>query len=173
VPVVWVVVYRSGSMTRAALRDQLAVEDAALDDALAQLEASGQVQRSGAGDSATYRAASFVVPVDAEHGWEAAVFDHFQAVVRAIGTKVRGGVPRSTHADIVGGATLGFDIDATHPHRDEVLGLLKRVRAELNELGARVEAHNAQHPIAEDRKLEVSFYFGQCVTENDEDAGEP
>ncbi len=169
VPVVWVVVYRSGSITRAALRDQLAVEDEALGEVLAQLEASGQVQRTGEGEAATYRAAQFVVPVNAEHGWEAAVFDHFQTVVRAIGTKVRRGKARSTQADVVGGATLGFDLHAAHPQREEVLGLLARVRAEVNELWGRVEAHNAQHPIADDDKIEVSFYFGQCVTEPDEE----
>lgn len=169
VPVVWVVVYRSGSITRAALRDQLAVEDEALGEALAQLEASGQVQRMGEGEAAAYRAAQFVVPVNAEHGWEAAVFDHFQTVVRAIGTKVRRGKARSTQADVVGGATLGFDLHAAHPQREEVLGLLARVRAEVNELWGRVEAHNAQHPIADDDKMEVSFYFGQCVTEPDEE----
>jgi hypothetical protein len=169
VPVVWVVVYRAGSITRAALRDLLAVDDEALGDALATLEASGQVQRSGEGEAASYSAEEFLVPVDATHGWEAAVFDHFAAVVRAIATKVRRGVPRSTHEDVVGGATLGFDVSPAHPDYEEVLGLLKRVRAEVNALWARVEAHNAAHPLAEDDKVEVSFYFGQSVKLPDEE----
>jgi hypothetical protein len=169
VPVVWVVVYRAGSATRNALREQLAVDDEALGDALSALEALGQVQRSGEGDAAVYSATTFIVPVDAEHGWEAAVFDHFQTVVRAIGTKVRRGVPRSAHDDIVGGATLGFDVHANHPLRDEVFGLLKRVRTDVNQLWAQVQQYNEQNPVSEEEKTEVSFYFGQCVTPPDEE----
>lgn len=164
-PVVWVVVYRSGTgITQAALREQLAVEDEALADALRSLEAEGQVQRVGEGEGALYRAQTFVVPVDANHGWEAAVFDHFQAVVRAIGVKLRGGVARASASDVNGGATLGFDVHEQHPHYEETLGLLQRVRAEVNELWQRVEQHNAISPVPEDKKIEVSFYFGQCVT---------
>jgi hypothetical protein len=167
--VVWVAVYRLGNPTRAVLREQLSADDEALAEALAALEATGQVKRSGEGDAATYRAETFLVPVDAEHGWEAAVFDHFQIVVRAIGTKVRTGVARSRSEDTVGGATLSFDVHPEHPHREEVLGLLQRVRAEVNELWARVQSHNEAHPVPEDSKTEVSFYFGQCVTPSDED----
>jgi hypothetical protein len=168
-PVVWVVVYRSGSgVTRAALRDQLAVEDDALNDALSGLEAEGQVQRSGDGDAALYRAQTFVVPVESNSGWEAAVFDHFQAVVRAIGVKLRGGVTRSSAGDVNGGATLGFDVHDQHPNYEEALGLLKRMRTEVNDLWQRVEQHNAVSPVPEDKKVEVSFYFGQCVTHADD-----
>lgn len=168
-PVVWVSVYRLGTATRAALRDRLSVEDDALSEALAALEATGQVQRSGEGDAATYRAETFLVPVDAEHGWEAAVFDHFQMVVRAIGSKVRSGVARSRKDDTSGGATLSFDVHPAHPDREEVLGLLKRVRSEVNELWSKVQQHNQENPVPEETRMEVSFYFGQCVTPPDED----
>jgi hypothetical protein len=176
-PILWIVIYRAGMnggvaaapVTRAALRDQLAIDDDALGDALAALEAAGQVQRTGEGDSATYRAETFLVPLDSEVGWEAAVFDHFQTVVRAIGLKLRRGAPRSSADDTIGGATLSFDIHPEHPHRDEVLGLLKRVRGEANELWSRVQQYNEQHPIPEQGRAEVSFYFGQCVTPADED----
>jgi len=97
------------------------------------------------------------------------VFDHFQTVVRAIGSKVRRGAARSAQDDVVGGATLGFDIHPNHPQHDQVLGLLKRVRADVNALWTEVQAHNDQHPIADEVKTEVSFYFGQCVTAPDED----
>lgn len=169
IPVVWVFVYRSGGITRAALRDQIPVDDAALADALHSLESNGQVQRVGEGEAAAYRAATFLVPVGSEHGWEAAVFDHFQAVVRAIGRKVRSGVARSAQGDVVGGATLSFDIHQEHPHRAEVLGLLKRVRAEVNELWSRVQLHNETNPVPEGAKTEVSFYFGQSLTTPDDE----
>ncbi|HKP56360.1 MAG TPA: MarR family transcriptional regulator [Polyangiales bacterium] len=168
-PVVLVLIYRAGSATRAALQEQLGVDEAALITALDALEASGQIERTGEGPSASYRAQSFVVPMDSEHGWEAAVFDHFQAVVRAIGTKLRLGVARAKHHDMIGGATLGFDIRPGHPHHDEVLGLLRRVRAEVNEVWERVQAYNAEHPMREEERTEVLFYFGQCVTSPDEE----
>jgi hypothetical protein len=168
-PVLWIMIYRQGSVTRGALREQLGVDDDALGEALDALESGGQVERTGTGDGASYRADTFFVPVDAESGWEAAVFDHFQTVVRAIGMKVRRGVARSTHDDVIGGATLSFDVHPEHPDKDEVLGLLKRVRAEVNDLWVRVQRHNEGNPIAEESRMEVSFYFGQCVTPADEE----
>ncbi|HWA77362.1 MAG TPA: hypothetical protein VG937_33735 [Polyangiaceae bacterium] len=163
-PVVWLLVYRAPGITRAELREQLQLEDETLAEALAALEAQGQVERVGEGDATQYRAELFVVPVGAEHGWEAAVFDHFQAVVRAISSKVRKGVARSADDNVVGGATLCFDIHDAHPQREAVLGLLKRVRGEVNELWTKVQEHNAENPVPAESITEVSFYFGQCLT---------
>lgn len=168
-PLIWLFTYREHGATPGTLRAQFQLEQADLDEALALLEAQGQLQRTGEGESATYRASPFVVPVGAEHGWEAAVFDHFQTVVKAIGSKVRAGTAHSAEAHLNGGATLTFDVSAEHPRRDEVLGLLKRVRAELNELWSDVQGYNELHPIPDERKTEVSFYFGQCVTGPDDE----
>jgi hypothetical protein len=168
-PVVWLLVYRSGKSTLAALCEQLQVESDAIVEALGLLEAQGEVQRIVEGETTLYRAAAFVVPVGAEHGWEAAVFDHFQAVVRAISSKVQKGQARSAHDNVTGGATLCFDVHPGHPYREEVLGLLKRVRGEVNELWNQVQAYNQENPIPEDTKMEVSFYFGQCVTTSEEE----
>ncbi len=168
-PIVWVMIYRASGITRAALVEQLAAQDEDLDLVLTQMEEQGQIERSGLGAQAAYRAKEVLVPVDAEHGWEAAVFDHFQSVVRAIGLKVRRGRSRSVQDDVVGGATLGFDLCAGHPHLEETLALLRTVRAEVNVLWNKVEAHNAQHPIEEPDKIEVSFYFGQSVVRPNEE----
>jgi hypothetical protein len=168
-PLVWLLIYRTKGATIETLRDQLQVEQPALEEALAALENQGQIQRSGEGAATTYTAEAFVVPVGAEHGWEAAVFDHFQTMVRAISRKVQSGNVRSAHENVTGGATLSFDVHPSHPHRDEVLGLLRQVRGQVNELWARVQAHNAEHPVPEDDKIEVSFYFGQCVTTPEEE----
>ena len=167
-PIVWVVVYRSGGIQREALQRQLSVDPEALDDALVTLEAQGQVERLGEGERATYRASTFLVPVGAEHGWEAAVFDHFQAVARAIANKITRGRPHAARDDTVGGATLTFDLSPNHPYREPVLGLLKQVRAEANELWDKVQDYNADHPIPEDARTEVSFYFGQSTVSHDE-----
>jgi hypothetical protein len=168
-PLIWLFTYRDNGSTLATLRAQFQVESAEIEPAVALLEAQGQLQREGDGESATFRASPFVVPVGAEHGWEAAVFDHFQTMVKAIGGKVRRGMARSGEEHLNGGATLTFDVSADHPRRDEVLGLLKRVRADVNELWTSVHEYNERHPIADGRKTEVSFYFGQCVTGPDDE----
>jgi hypothetical protein len=102
-----------------------------------------------------------VVPVGATQGWEAAVFDHFHAMCVAIATKVRVGRARADTTDTTGGATLAFESHAAHPQRDEVLDLLARIRAQVNELWERVEAHNAAHPVPDAERRRVTFYFGQ------------
>jgi hypothetical protein len=168
-PVVWLLVYRSGGIGFDDLLEQLPVEQAAVRAALDTLLAENRVQRSGDEASPTYRATTFLVPVDSEHGWEAAVFDHFQAMVQAIGTKLRRGRTRSVSDDVLGGATISFDISAEHPHRERVLGLLKRVRSDVNELWGEVQSYNQENPIPEESRTEVSFYFGQCVTPPDEE----
>ncbi len=155
-------------MTHAALRERLAVPDEELVDVLQELDREGRIQRVGAGDTARYESSLLLVPLDSEHGWEAAVFDHFSAVVRAIGAKVRRGAPRAREEDATGGATLTFVLDDKHPLRDETLGLLRRVRGEVNALWQRVQAHNVAHDLDEDR-TEVLFYFGQAVSGPDDE----
>ena len=124
------------------------VEDDALGEALEALEAGGQVERSGEGDGGESTAlTTFVVPVDAERGWEAAVFDHFSdggARDRHQGAARRRALARTTTSSAA--QRLSFDVHPEHPHRDEVLGLLKRVRAEVNELWTRVQRHNDEQP---------------------------
>jgi hypothetical protein len=168
VPVAWALIYSAGGVTRAALGERLAVPGEELDEALRDLERDGRIRQSGSGDGAQYHSALLLVPLDAEHGWEAAVFDHFSAVVRAIGTKVRRGAPRAQEQDLTGGATLRFILDDNHPLRDETLGLLRRVRAEVNELWQRVQAHNVSHDLSEEQ-TEVLFYFGQAVRGPDDE----
>ena len=168
-PIAWVMIYRNAGIRRSALAELLAAESEDLELCLTQLEQQGQIERTGEGELATYRAKEVLVPVDAEHGWEAAVFDHFQVVVRAIGRKVRHGRSRSVQDDVVGGATLGFDLIEGHPHLDETLALLRTVRGQVNELWAKVESYNAEHPIDESDKIEVSFYFGQSVVRPNEE----
>lgn len=111
------------------------------------------------------RAAQFVIPVGSSMGWEAAVFDHFRAVATAIAAKVSRA--KSLPGDHVGGATLSFDLHANHPLRERVLGLLSRTRTEVNALWNELAEHNRQHPIAEDERAKVYFYFGQYVQDEE------
>lgn len=156
---VWVGVYR-GATTAPALVELLGLELAQVERALERLEQRGHVRRD---ESGAFGGNGPLVPVGAEHGWEAAVFDHFQAMVTAITRKLQNGGRRSADGDLVGGSTLSFEIHAAHPLRAEVLGLLQRTRSEVNELWRRVGAHNAGHPCPDEQREIVSFYFGQSV----------
>lgn len=113
---------------------------------------------------------AMVIPVGAEAGWEAAVFDHFQAVAGAITMKLRQGATRSTPDDTTGGSTLTFEIDVGHPAAARVLGLLERVRSDVFTLWNEVEALNAARPLDEQTSRRVTFYFGQSVKPLGEEA---
>jgi hypothetical protein len=155
---VWLSLYRQ-AMSPQEIRASLALDTAEVDTALQSLEREGRIRES----RGKYWADTFLVPVGAAKGWEVAVFDHFSAMTRAIAAKVQRADPKSVADDVVGGATLTFELSGTHPMRAEVRGLLRRVRSDVNELWLRVGEHNEKNPIAEADKELVSFYFGQNV----------
>lgn len=164
-PSVWHAVY-DRSQTVGELIAALGARPEAVLRAVAGLYAEGllSVQPEGPLTTASVLSSQrLLIPVGAERGWEVAVFDHFRAVATAIASKLRHAGPRSSARDQIGGATLAFEISDAHPMRDEVRGLLARVRAELNEVWERHSAHNRQHPILEDERIQVTFYFGQNV----------
>ena len=76
--------------------------------------------------SAAWRRTRIVAEQAERVGFESVwVFDHFQAVAKAIAAKLQLG-PRSREQDTVGGATLSFDISPGHPLEPAVLGLLQK-----------------------------------------------
>jgi hypothetical protein len=164
---VWLSLYRE-AMSQPDLHASLALEPAEIDHALESLQREGRIRES----RGKYRADTFILPVGGVKGWEVAVFDHFSAVTRAIAAKVRRGAAQSAADDVVGGATLTFELSAAHPLREEVRGLLRRVRKDVNELWARVGEHNDATPIAEAERELVTFYFGQSVQDPYEDERE-
>jgi hypothetical protein len=159
---VWVAIYRgAGSETDIAAR--LGLDAAEVAEAVTLLRSQGRVSQQSGGLVAT----GVVVPVGAEQGWEAAVFDHYQSMVTAITRKVVRGAPRSASEDVVGGTTITFEVHRDHPLREEVRGLLQRMRGEVNDLWSRVGEHNRTHPGDADVET-VSFYFGQSTSDGDE-----
>jgi hypothetical protein len=69
----------------------------------------------------------------------------------------------------VGGATLSFDVHPGHPYEARVLGLLREVRARVNELWNDVEAYNGKNRDPARRVRRTYFYFGQYVEDSGED----
>jgi hypothetical protein len=164
---VWLSLYRQ-PMARRELHASLALDAGQVDGALDELIREGRVRD----ERSKFRADTFVIPIGAARGWEVAVFDHFSAVARAIGAKVRAPAPQSATGDVIGGATLTFEVTSEHPLRDEVRGLLQRVRRDVNELWAKVGAYNDDNPAAPGERELVTFYFGQNVEDRELDEGE-
>jgi hypothetical protein len=157
---VWVTIYREGPLTLETLHERMGAEAAALDAALLELEGDGSIQRDAL--TGRYHSSLVTIPVGARVGWEAAVFDHFQAVAKAIAAKLQLGA-HSEEADVIGGATLSFDVCSDHPLAPVVYGLLKRTRQEANALWQEVDAYNREHPMADGQQVQVTFYMGQNV----------
>lgn len=155
---VWLLIHRQPGLQRDEIAKSLGLASEPVERALGTLLEQGRIAAQDNG----YRTDVVTIPVGADHGWEAAVFDHYQAMVTAIGRKVTS--PRSTQADVVGGATLVFDVHEQHPHRERVLGQLAQVRAQVSQLWDEVRAYNQEHPISDENKQRVAFYFGQSVT---------
>jgi len=143
---------------------RLKVADDVLNASLERLVKAARVESDAAG---TYRCLKLDVPYGSSTGWEAAVFDHFQAIVKTIGAKLRTD-QASSPRDTIGGSTYTFVTWPGHPLDAEVLGGLAQFRERADDLRARVDAYNAQHGIP-DRHRKVTSYGGQCVLEEDSD----
>jgi len=161
----WALVYREGPLSFADLAGQ-PIDAEELSQALRRLVEGGRVVFSEADGS--YRAKTLVLPLGSSVGWEAAVFDHFKALVNTITGRL--GLDRSspTLADRTGGSTYTLDVWSGHPHADEAYETLRALRHRLGELRAKVEAYNEQHPVPEDY-TQVLLYVGQCLIKQGND----
>ncbi|HVU00646.1 MAG TPA: hypothetical protein VHE30_02810 [Polyangiaceae bacterium] len=159
---VWVTVFREGPLDRSSLERLTHLSGSVLDQSLQRLGEVGRVRVEGDGGAAKYRSGEFVIPLANEHGWAAAVLDHFHAVVTTIAAKLREPEPRND----TGGSTYTFVVWPGHPYEDEVRGELRRYRERQTELRARVDAYNRDHgiPNIHDRVLS---YAGQTVLEGE------
>jgi hypothetical protein len=173
---IWLIVYREGPLEPALLEARLGLDTELVQRIVHDLEQEGRIVRDASG---RLRSSSVTIAVGDRAGWEAAVLDHFSAVAKAIASKVRLR-PQSQQADVIGGATLSFDVFAGHPHEAEVYALLRGVRVQINDLWSRVTAHNKFNPIPDSERVKVTFYIGQNVERPgsdlpppDSDAGEP
>ena len=161
---VQIYIYRNAPISEAELRDQIRLSHQEIHLALQQLVLEGRVERDEDGPTgALYRSTTCVLPMDAPFGWEAALFDHYQAMVNAFSNKLSKGHTRSLPKDVIGGSTYSFDVWDGHPHREEVYGLLRTIRGQVSALRTLVTAHNqdARQPGRPFNK--VTFYVGQNV----------
>ena len=106
----WALVYRDGPITLAELVQQVHVDEPTLGEALARLSGSGRIESTERGGASAYTARRLLIPLGSPVGWEAAVYDHFKAMVNTIAGKLREDRSAPTLSDRVGGSTYTLDV---------------------------------------------------------------
>jgi DNA-binding Lrp family transcriptional regulator len=154
--------YRDGPLTVEEIAQRAKMSRDELEATLERLLAAGRIDRMQRDGATRYQASALVIPLGASAGWEAAVFDHFKALVTTIICRLRDDRETTALSDRVGGSTYTIDVWAGHPLAEEVFGSLGRIRAELSQLRERVEAFNAEREIPE-TNTRVVIYAGQCL----------
>jgi hypothetical protein len=161
---VWLAVYRNGPVLTDSICSWTHLDKTACVAALEVLVKDGRVVETRSAAGTTYTADRFEVPVGDAKGWEAAVLDHFQAMVAAIITKLSQRAPQGSAGDLIGGSTWSLDVWPGHPFEAEAKTLLRATRAIVETLRARIDAHNAATSPAGSPER-VVFYAGQHVRE--------
>ena len=121
-----------------------------------------RMERSLIDGAAHYQASRLVIPLGSTEGWEAAIFDHFKALVTTIIARLRDDQSTPELGDTTGGSTYTIGVWPGHPMAEEVYGTLKRFREELSSMRDRAAKLNnaAAVPESHDR---VVIYVGQSV----------
>ena len=159
---VWLTVYRKGPATAAEVAEQARLPEAECARALGELLQEGKASSVETDGTASFSAARFDVPVGESHGWEAAVLDHYQALVTSVCQKLTDRGPMARPADTTGGSTWSLDVWPDHPLEAEAKGTLRRVRTEMEDLRRRIDEHNA-HETAPPARERVLVYLGQSI----------
>lgn len=150
-------IFREGPLTAEDLKKFARGAD--VDSALSRLMNAGRIRCVDQNGERVFSAERLYIEAHAAVGWEAAVFDHFQAMVKTI---IRRLLAPEQGGDQVGGSTYSFEVWDGHPHQEEALQHLARFRQATSELRARIRKYNDMHgPPPE--TLRVTIYGGQCV----------
>lgn len=165
------VMYREGPLSLAEIAARAQVDPARIEAAIWGLVQSGRIEHSTGPSGDRFEARALVIPLGAAVGWEAAVLDHYKAVVRTILLRLSE-QQTSSLEDAAGGSTYTIDIWPGHPMEEEVRGALKQVRSNLSGLRKRVAAYNESQARPE-HYSRVVFYTGQSlINEHDEPTDE-
>jgi hypothetical protein len=154
---VWVLVHQGGPRSSEELARELNLSADSVERALALLLGRGRCRE----EAGRYRADQCVILYGDEIGWEAALFDHFQALVTAIGSKVTQGKNRAAPDETTGGSTYHFDLYRGHPKEQQVLELLSSVRQRASALREEVDAATGAADASAAQAYRVVFYVGQ------------
>ncbi len=156
-----VTLYRDGPLSVAELAARLEADEATCEAFVARLEAAGYLETTPQGDAApAHRATAYHIEPESPEGYEAALWDHFQAVVRAICKKVRLKDHNARMHDVIGGTTFSFDLAADDPLYGEISGFLAETRVRMEDW---MERALERRPDPDDRAVRVTIYTGQMV----------
>ncbi len=165
----WVHVYRNGPVSVAELREWGFDRTGHLEGSIAKLQGQGRIRAQAAsieaGGAPKFVADELLIPHGKTAGWEAAVLDHYQAVVHTVVSRLRSLEHPSAANAIQGGSTYTFVVAEGHPYEGEVNALLSDYRKRASELREKVLSYNREHgtPTSPRRIL---AYAGQCVDED-------
>jgi hypothetical protein len=162
---VWITVFREGPIDLQGLLKLIRVDEDVLERALASLVDERRLSNEGL----QFRAQSCFIPLGEPAGWEAALLDHYQAMVSAICAKLTTLGSPSTAGAGVGGSTFSFEVWQGHPHAVRVHQLLNSTRQQLAALWDEVESYNREQSLPS-RYDRVTFYFGQSARAEGGDA---
>ena len=155
-------IFREPPLTVEEIASKASLDAAALGPILEQLEREGRLERTERAGVPLYQVTRLLVPLGATAGWEAAVFDHFRAMVTTVMCRLREESSAPGLADRVGGSTFTVTVWPGHPLAEEVYATLGRLRAELGSLRARVAEVNRGCEVPESH-TRVVMYLGQCL----------
>jgi len=162
--------YREGPVTLRQVVDMVQGDSVAVEAGIVRLLNAGRIECIEQEGVTRYHARALLVPLGAPVGWEAAVFDHFKALVATILGRLRENRSAALE-DMVGGSTYTIDVWPGHPLAEEAYGTLSRVRLMLSDLRARVAEFNDVRDVPENH-TRVVMYVGQCLINEGNERGE-
>jgi hypothetical protein len=159
-----VALHRAGPTSLDGLAQLVPAAREELEAALARLAAEGLVSARGG----LFACETYVLGFGETKAWEGAVFDHYQAMVAALVSKLRSGPRRADLADSTGGSTFVYDLWEGHPLQEEVMGYLRSMRERGIALRRALQDHAEAAPEGA-KPLRVTAYVGQSVALEGED----
>jgi hypothetical protein len=159
----WVYVYRHGPIGSDDLAQELKLDAEEAEAALERLLADGRIRAEERDSGVLYRTDQCLIPLGSQAGWEAAIVDHYRALVSALIAKLAAGARSASAADEIGGSTFTFHIWPGHPCEERTRCLLSSMRTELSELWDEVNRQPDRNGQSDDRSYRVTFYCGQYL----------
>ena len=157
----WTLIYRLGPISAVSLCRHLpTVEADTIQRVLKQLDESGRIEVKDQDGTAVYASSEVLLELEDKEGWEASVFDHFQAVANVIAASAEQ-AQSPVRSDLIGGSTFHFDLAEEHPMRDEVVEFIARVRTEGSALRRKVDEYNREYSRDLEKSFRILFYLGK------------
>ncbi len=165
---VWVMVFRHGPIGAGKLETILSMRRGAIAEALDALLELGQIVAQEIDGEEVYSTEQFVIGQEHFEGWEAAVFDHYHAMIHAVCTKLAPDRDMGADHAVVGGSTYTLGVWDGHPLEGRIVDFFEDIRTRARQLRTSIEAHNealdASPPKASQSRLKTFiFYVGQTV----------